>query len=84
MSKHSAKGSGWEKLRLEVLERDGYRCFSCGREATTADHIIARSKGGPDALWNLRAACLPCNSSKGDRELVRLNYANPDWLPGGL
>lgn len=30
------------------------------------DHIIPKSKGGPDLIWNLRAAHVGCNSSRGN------------------
>jgi 5-methylcytosine-specific restriction endonuclease McrA len=61
---------GWPKLRAAVLERDGRRCqleyAGCRGEATTADHIVPRRFGGRDTLANLRAACGPCNSRRGD------------------
>jgi HNH endonuclease/AAA domain len=55
-----------QALTRAVLERDGYRCVYCGGPATTADHIVPRSAGGTDSMDNLRAACRPCNSSRGD------------------
>ena len=33
----------------------------------TKDHVIPRSKNGPDCLCNLRPMCQPCNQEKGDR-----------------
>lgn len=32
----------------------------------TIDHVIPRSKGGPNAQWNLRVACKACNKAKAD------------------
>lgn len=65
--------STWRRLRLLVLGRDGYRCQvpqrngqPCPRPATQVDHIVAKSLGGTDELTNLRAACAPCNASRGD------------------
>jgi 5-methylcytosine-specific restriction protein A len=62
--------AGWPKLRRTVLERDAWRCQlqypGCLGRATQADHRIPRVHGGPDALWNLQAACGPCNVAKGD------------------
>lgn len=58
------------------MKRDGPRCWICGRRLTmitaTLDHVIPRSKGGTNALRNLRLACSPCNSERGnlDAELV--------------
>ena len=64
-----AIGSGkWKKLRITILDRDGWQCASCGRPAHTVDHIIPRVKGGD--MWspdNLQSMCKSCNSAKGGR-----------------
>ena len=61
-----------ERTRL-TLQTFGDRCHLCGlKGATTADHLIPRSKGGPDTIENLRPAHLGCNSSRGDRDLSAL------------
>lgn len=80
MSKQSSRGTKWERTRLAVLERDGHLCNYCGRDATTADHVIPKAAGGTDDMSNLVAACLTCNGRKSDRMLVRLDYVNPRWL----
>jgi HNH endonuclease len=59
----------WGRIRVAILERDGYRYALCGRSATTVDHIVPRSKGGTDDDWNLRAACGPCNFGRRDRPI---------------
>ena len=48
-------GTGlWQRTRLAVLERDGYRCHWCGGRATQADHLKPLARGGaafnPDNL----------------------------------
>ena len=73
-------GAAWDSLRLQCLERDGYICSYCGREATEADHVTPTSKGGTDELSNLVASCKPCNSSKQDRTLNRVPFVNTRWL----
>ena len=54
--------------RRNVLRRDGHRCVYCGAtERLTLDHVLPKSRGGPDAWENLVAACTPCNNRKGNR-----------------
>lgn len=56
-------------LRAEVFDLHGQCCVYCGDPATTVDHVIPQAKGGTDDLENLRPACLPCNTSKGAKDL---------------
>jgi len=59
-----------KKLRLLILERDGYRCRLCGRTAKETklevDHITPVAKGGTDSLNNLWTLCIDCNRGKSD------------------
>jgi 5-methylcytosine-specific restriction endonuclease McrA len=59
-----------KKLRLLILERDGYRCCLCGRTARETklevDHKIPVAKGGTDSLNNLWTLCIDCNRGKSD------------------
>lgn len=59
-----------KRVRYEVLRRDNHACRYCGAKAPFAelhiDHVIPRSRGGADESWNLTAACVDCNLSKGD------------------
>ena len=45
-------------------------CKGCGEEfgftSMTVDHIVPRSKGGPDDFDNLQLLCRPCNELKAD------------------
>lgn len=34
----------------------------------TRDHILAKSKGGPNTLDNMQPACVKCNGNKGDKD----------------
>ena len=56
----------WKALRLATLKRDHFRCQlvlpGCERRATIADHVVPRSAGGVDALYNLRATCRACHN----------------------
>ncbi|GAA2082239.1 hypothetical protein GCM10009840_17940 [Pseudolysinimonas kribbensis] len=84
MSKGSSRGSGWERLRLACLERDGWVCTYCGKalegDDATADHVTPREAGGRDEMTNLVAACRTCNGRKSDRELMRVDWFNTRWL----
>lgn len=58
------------ELELALIARDGYVCAQTGCDAMsdlTIDHVQPLSKGGTDALENLRFLCRSHNSSKGDR-----------------
>lgn len=56
------------RLRITVLERDGYRCAYCGKRVPEArlqvDHFIPRKLGGEDRIDNLVTACQQCNNGK--------------------
>lgn len=66
------------RLRLYVLNRDGWRCRICHRtiprhlavphpQAGTVDHVIPQSQGGTHDVANLRAAHMSCNSTRNNR-----------------
>lgn len=49
----------WQKIRQQVLERDGYTCQNCGYKNEDLDvhHIIPRRLGGLDVVNNLVSLC---------------------------
>ncbi len=54
--------SDYQQLRLKILERDVWRCQSCGkREQLEVHHIIHRSQSGADAEGNLTVLCGDCH-----------------------
>ena len=60
------------KLKLDVMERDDYKCQICGATVEDGvklhiDHIIPVSKGGADDIDNLQVLCHKCNLAKKDR-----------------
>lgn len=59
----------WKKISEEVLKRDDYTCFYCGKRGgiLEIDHILPVSKGGNDDLSNLVTACRKCNRQKKDK-----------------
>lgn len=54
--------------RLQIFERDSYRCSYCSKQLTrftaTLDHIRPVAEGGDNSRENLTTACLQCNSRK--------------------
>ena len=75
----------WKKLRQHVLDRDGWRCTSCGKAVEgadgTVDHIIPFvSVEESNHMHNLITLCRSCNSTKQDRIQFRLNWVNTRWL----
>ena len=58
----------WKKIRLQVLNRDGWTCTYCGAsDANEVDHVWPKSRGGEDTLDNLVCACRRCNILKKDK-----------------
>ena len=49
----------WRRLRLQILERDGYRCRTCGRAGRLeVDHIKPLRHGGDEYdPGNLQSLC---------------------------
>ena len=76
---------GYEKIvdgkisrskRIEVFERDGYRCQICGRGIKDGvelevDHIVPRARGGSSDFDNLTTLCFDCNRGKSAKILSR-------------
>ena len=54
--------------RKNFLKRDSHTCQYCGVRSVpmTIDHVISRKKGGEETWDNLVAACVPCNTRKGN------------------
>ncbi|MBA3836482.1 MAG: hypothetical protein C0499_02330 [Zymomonas sp.] len=55
----------------------GHRCAYCGRQRSlTLDHVRPLSKGGEHTIRSAAPACVRCNSSKHDRDILQ-------WLASG-
>jgi 5-methylcytosine-specific restriction endonuclease McrA len=53
----------YDKLRQQVLQRDGWRCQGCGtRSNLEVHHKEFRSRGGDDSEENLITLCAGCHS----------------------
>lgn len=69
MAKESKRDGRWKKLRITILNRDGWTCTYCGDVATEVDHIIPLKRGGSDDPDNLTSACRTCNIRKKDNNV---------------
>jgi 5-methylcytosine-specific restriction endonuclease McrA len=76
----SGSTTAWRRIRLVILERDGWACqlrLRCdGARATHVDHRVSRSQWpvgqpGVDAPANLQASCAACNLAKGRGATLR-------------
>lgn len=69
--------------RRAVFARDGWACQYCGNPAENLDHVLPRSKGGPDTWDNIVAACRRCNTKKENRlpEEAGLKLARQPFVP---
>ena len=80
MSRHHARldRRRWRIVRLEVLERDGWRCQHCGRYGNEVDHVTPlqwEPDQDPYALAGLQTLCRACHIAKTRDENI-----NPDRL----
>jgi superfamily II DNA or RNA helicase len=65
-----------EELKLQVKQRDGFKCVCCGfasKQALVVDHISPHYYGGSNALENLQTLCKECNSIKSK---TTINFRN--------
>jgi 5-methylcytosine-specific restriction endonuclease McrA len=67
----------WRSARFRLLRSGGGRCCYCNRMTfenppepglkRTIEHVTPRSKGGSNAISNLRIACYRCNNARGNK-----------------
>ena len=73
------------QVNRSILLADSPPCSYCGASATSADHILARARGGSHDLDNLTAACHRCNCEKGTFSIeewkVRRERKGRPWPP---
>lgn len=75
-------GSGWERTRQRIFERDGGLCQECLRASIVTsvgdklfsawcDHVVPKAEGGTDDDDNLQTLCRRCHQRKTDVEKNR-------------
>ena len=63
----------WGALRRKVLDRDGWRCQTCGRAGLLeCHHVKPLLEGGDNDLGNLLALCRDCHI-RAHREIKPVN-----------
>ena len=77
--------------RRNVAKRDHSSASTAerqpGADSITIDHVLPRSQGGASNWTNCAAACLECNTRKGDRTpeqagmRLRRRPVRPEWKP---
>lgn len=67
-------------IRYQVLVRTRGRCEACGVSnevrALQVDHIIPRTAGGSNDLWNFQALCSLCNVQKLNKDATDFHGAH--------
>lgn len=58
----------WQKLRLEVLQRDGWKCQGCGStsESLQVHHLSYNGYPWDTPMDNLQTLCRPCHERLGE------------------
>lgn len=71
LKKTEAKHASTIKKREKVYKRGDGICYICDKpvsfEEFTIDHVIPKSKGGPDKLHNMMPTHAKCNNAKGNK-----------------
>lgn len=62
MTERRPTGRAWERLRSQVLDRDGWQCTKCGaRGVLEVHHVVPLAAGGDSDRRNLEAVCVTCH-----------------------
>lgn len=76
--RRSRSGHVSEGKRDTIYHREGGRCLYClSTEKLEPDHIIPRSKGGSDEIWNLVTSCKKCNALRQNKDIHIFISSNP-------
>ncbi len=57
------------KLREFIFKRNNHKCVYCGNQGEEIEHIVPRSKGGTNSVFNLALSCRKCNNIKSNLTL---------------
>jgi 5-methylcytosine-specific restriction endonuclease McrA len=60
--RHRLHACEYDRLRTQILRRDGWRCQACGgRTNLQVHHLTYRGRGGSDDEKNLISLCADCH-----------------------
>ena len=69
------RSRAWQRVRLIVLSRDGWRCVRCGRAGRLEVHHKRHvAQGGDEQPENLETLCLDCHKAEHRRDVT-----SPAW-----
>lgn len=76
---HCQRTDRTPEIRARLAEAQNWRCAHCGgrmdgvgadANAPTFEHVIPKSRGGPDTISNLVIAHARCNHDRGVKPLI--------------
>lgn len=65
----------WQRVRLKVLKRAGYKCEKCGYAGKLEIHHLTYANLGWERLKELMALCAICHTKEHHDEYTRLVQA---------
>ncbi|WP_233347316.1 HNH endonuclease [Ponticaulis koreensis] len=66
-SRHITRGPRWKALRVQALQRDGWKCVCCAEKIGLEIDHIKPVRDRPDLAWsleNLQTLCGQCHAKK--------------------
>ena len=76
--------------RIKVADRFNWQCYWCGQglqhefgylNSATIEHLLPRSQGGKNGMYNLAAACYRCNNVRGDTSQEEFAMTAREFAP---
>lgn len=74
----------WNRLRQEILSRDGHQCVNCGAQAELeVHHVVPLHRGGTNKRTNLVTVCRGCHADSHEENVHDPNEETEGerWLP---
>lgn len=83
-SRHITRGPRWKALRVQALQRDGWKCVQCGEKVGLEIDHIQPVRDRPDLAYdldNLQTLCGRCHAKKTRIEigLAPLSPERQQW-----